>query len=81
MADLKEIKKILLDIKRSLERNQQDIMSRLQVSCIVVVVVVVVVGLVKRAWGVEPLALRQAAQTLSPCKRIQMFPTYKIILQ
>ena len=31
MADLEEIKKILLDIKRSLERNQLDIMSRLRV--------------------------------------------------
>ena len=31
MADLEGIKKILLDIKRSLERNQLDIMSRLRV--------------------------------------------------
>ena len=46
MADLKEIKKILLDIKRSLERNQQDIMSRLKVSLVVIVVVVVGIGVV-----------------------------------
>ena len=45
MTDLKEIKKILLDIKRSLERNQQDIMSRLKVSLVVIVVVVVTVGI------------------------------------
>ena len=31
MADLEEIKKILLDIKHDLERNQTDIISRLKV--------------------------------------------------